>query len=123
MSAMLGLISGTAWATQITVESSACRAVAHQPTPDVNYQPGIAANGSAVAPADLPSHGPQISMQNLPPAVLTVDLARRLHLPANWQAEMEQPVAILSNENNQWLLNGQPIQPERSVVAELCGHK
>ena len=42
-------------ASTITVKATDCqRLVAHQPTADVAYKPGVDVNGNAVTPADLP---------------------------------------------------------------------
>lgn len=42
----------------VVVGRTTCRALtAHQPAPDVAYQPGLDVHGKPVAPADLPSSG------------------------------------------------------------------
>lgn len=118
------ILVSAAHATKLVVTHDACHAAVHKPDADVAYEPGIAADGSAVAPADLPNdHTIKIDPKNLPPAVLTVDLARRLHLPANFQSEMKIPVATLTYTNDQWQLNGQPIQPDEDAIAVLCNSK
>lgn len=108
-----------AQAETIKIEKGACDLVTrHQPTPDVEYQPGVDAYGRPIAPADL---NPSLT---LPPVItipLTLDLASGLGLPMGKLTGTEATVGVIRVEGNKAYFNGQPLQPEfEDNLAILC---
>ena len=92
---MLILWGSTAAATAHTVQISEqdCSDLArHVASADVNYQPGVDVDGNAVAPADLNGAG-QIRAPDMITIPLTLDLASRLGIPAEGNADfLARPV-------------------------------
>lgn len=71
------LVGGSAAAETVTISTADCRKlVAHVPSADTAYQPGVDVHGKQVVPADLGA--PQIDLPTTFEIPLTVDVARRL---------------------------------------------
>jgi hypothetical protein len=112
-----------AQARQIMVTAVDCqRLLAHIPSPDVAYKPGVDAYGRPVTPADLPS-GDRVK----PPETFTidieVDLQERFGIPRNSEL-FEGDVQLGSVEvmaDGKAFYNGQSLQdPEQEALADYC---
>lgn len=110
-----------AHAETITVTSADCGdTVAYTPDPSVEYKPGVAADGSAVAPADLPGS----SMTVAPPKKITIDITRyyqdRFGLSSS-EAQYGANLGKVTVENGKAYYNGQPLATgAQNAIAEAC---
>ena len=90
---------------------------------DVNYQPGVDASGNAVAPADLNGPG-QISMPDAITIPLSLDLASRLGIPPEGNADyLARPVIgdVVITRDGRVTFNGTPLTSEdQHELAQKC---
>lgn len=118
--AIMLLLSFNATAAEtITIEKGACDLVTrHQPSPDVEYQPGYDAYGRPVAGADIEQPVQLSPVITIP---LTVNLRRQFGLPTGPVTGSEATVGVIRVDGNKAYLNGQPLQPEAEEnLAILC---
>jgi hypothetical protein len=113
----------TAGAQMVTVSEVDCRnLVQHSPSADVAYKPGVDAYGRSVVSADL-GGGTPIQIPKFFSIPITVDLQKRLGLPADSSSYQTQNFSVGSVEwidGKAWF-NGQPLQnPETAKLTELC---
>lgn len=117
-----GVGPGDARAPSIVVDRAVCRALPrHVPAPDVAYQPGVDAQGRAVAPADLPPADLAGSGGAADTAAalgldriqidLTRDLAGRFGIPVDSLYRTEAYIGLVTVENGRVTLNGNPLGP------------
>jgi len=102
----------------VTISRADCdRLVAHQPAPDVAYQPGVDVNGRPVAPADLDG-GIQIAVPETIRIPVEVDLFDRFGIPVNPDLfAADAQVGEVTYQDGRAYFNGQPLQDE--AAAEL----
>ena len=106
----------------VGVSAEDCRAVvAHQPAPDVAYQPGVDALGRPVAPADL-GGSPQIRLPDPLVIPITVDLAERLGLSTDPGAlEPELQVGVVTVDRaGRVTFNGVPLTSDDQAALEAA---
>ncbi len=99
------------------------RLTAHQPAPDVTYQPGVDARGRQVAPADLPGSNPPIAVPDEIAIDITVEIQKRFGIPAD--SALYKPEArvgtVVVKPDGSATFNGQPLtSPEARALAALC---
>ncbi len=109
-----------AHAANIIIAGDACANVTATEAPDVEYKPGVDANGKPVAPADLPnSTMPTPQDIQIP---LQLKLKKALHLQQN--SDLVAPEAVVGTieyKNGQLTFNGQPISDEaRTDIQSAC---
>ena len=111
----------------ITVSSSACAAVAHvNDAPGVAYVPGVDADGTAVAPADLPGgNGALNQALASAPVKITVDLQKRFGIPANANLfQGESQIGYVTIQDGKAYLDGQPLNTaEQGLLAAACSER
>jgi hypothetical protein len=120
---LLCAVALPAAAQSIYIDGVDCQrlTVNHVPAADVEYKPGVDAQGRKVAPADL-NGGAQIK----PPERITFDVAadlRRFGIPST--SPLFQPNVPLGKvtveRDGRAFYNGQPLQnPEVEALRELC---
>lgn len=133
----VGLLAGTAHAETVAVSAADCqKLVAHTPSDDVTFKPGVGAGGKKVAPADLDG-GYQLSIPETIDLQIGVDLADRLALRDARKnpgaqagssvttrkvlpAEGYAPVGTLSIRGNDAYWNGQLIAPQDQAALTLA---
>ena len=95
------------------LKAEECRILeAHHPSADVAFAPGVAADGSPVAPADLPEpHGSDI------PDVISFDLLLQPEGPGDLNLEGSAGVVSVDVVTGNVMLNGKPVEDGRAVVA------
>jgi hypothetical protein len=113
----------SAGAQTVTVTKGDCaRLIAHVPSQDVTYQPGLDAYGRKVVPADL-GGGIQIKAPtefNIP---ITMDLQKALGLPVDPAKFQTQnfTVGTVKIKNGRAYFNDQPLQSEQAAkLSALC---
>jgi len=91
------------------------------PAPGVAYEPGIDAEGKPVAPADLPSNAPAISVENFPIEIRR-NLAGSFNVPSAGGAYGAKAIlGYVTLKDNRAYFNGQPLTTEqRDVLAGAC---
>ena len=106
----------------IVITAADCRAlVAHQPAPDVAYQPGVDIRGRPVAPADLPG-----GLTVAPPTTfiipIEIDLVERFGvLPPDRGFEADALVGTVLYDDGRLFFNDQPlVDPVQAAIAEAC---
>jgi len=114
------LLGEAATAQTLVVEGSACRAlVAHVPSADTAYQPGVDARGRAVAAADLSEPAPVLA-----PSFtfdLRVDLAPFLPRTSPLFQPQLGVGRVTVSPDGSIAFNGQKLDsPERAAIAALC---
>ena len=120
--AMVTAASAQEEAPVVGVSAEDCRAVvAHQPAPDVAYQPGVDALGRPVAPADL-GGAPQIRLPDPLVIPITIDLAERLDLStAAGALEPELQVGVVTvDRSGRVTFNGVPLTSDDQVALEAA---
>jgi hypothetical protein len=86
--------------------------------PSAEYQPGVDANGNAVAPADLPAAPAAPSVDNFP-IEINQRFARNFNLPPGGNAK--GVLGYVTVRDNQTYFNGQPLNADQaSALAEAC---
>ncbi len=106
--------------------------VAHQPTDDVTYKPGVDVRGKAVVPADI-GGGTQITVPESIDIQIGIDLADRLALrDARRQGaatttrkvlpyEGKSPIGTLTVKGNDVFWNGERVaSQDEALLAEAC---
>ena len=120
--AMVTAASAQEEAPVVGVSAEDCRAVvAHQPAPDVAYQPGVDALGRPVAPADL-GGTPQIRLPDPLVIPITVDLAERLNLstaPGALEPELQVGVVTVDRAGRV-TFNGVPLTSDDQAALEAA---
>jgi len=111
----------------LEVERDECaRAVRHQPSGDVAYQPGVDVHGNKVAPADL-GGGVTFELPEVLEIPITVDLAERFDLPegTGLLAGDSLTVGTLTvNRRGEFRLNGQLLgDAEQAALIAACREK
>lgn len=107
----------------LVISSATCAELAHtnKPAmPGADYQPGIDANGNAVAPADLPPSGaaPSPAVEDFP-----IEIDKRFKgqfkLPPGTSGKAI--VGYVTLRGNQAYFNGQPLSADQNTaLAEAC---
>ena len=120
--AMVTAASAQEEAPVVGVSPEDCRAVvAHQPAPDVAYQPGVDALGRPVVPADL-GGTPQIRLPDPLVIPITVDLAERLNLstaPGALEPELQVGVVTV-DRSGRVTFNGVPLTSDDQAALEAA---
>ena len=89
--------------------------------PSADYQPGVDANGNAVAPADLPSGSPAMPVDNFP-IEISQDLAGKFNIPKTGPVDAKATMGYVTVRNNQAYFNGQPLNADQTAaLAQGCG--
>lgn len=106
----------------IISKNDCARLVAHQPSADVTYKPGVDVHGRAVAPADLPGT-PQIAIPEEIAIDITVEIQKRFNIPSN--SALFKPEArvgtVVVKPDGSATFNGQPLtSPEQQALSALC---
>jgi len=93
----------------------------YQPSPDVNFQPGVDVHGRAVAPADI-GGSQQLKLPDTIYIPIEIDIGRRYHIPANsplWKATAE--IGTVAVTGDQVTFNGQPLtSDDNAALAAMC---
>lgn len=104
----------------LVISSATCAELAHAKpaVPGADYQPGIDANGNAVAPADLPSATPSPAVEDFP-----IEIDKRFKgqfkLPPGTSGKAI--LGYVTLRGNQAYFNGQPLSAEQNTaLAEAC---
>lgn len=104
----------------LVISSKTCdELAAAKPTvPGADYQPGIDVNGTAVAPADLPSATPSPAVDNFP-----IEIDKRFNgqfkLPPGTSGKAI--VGYVTLRGNQAYFNGQPLSGDQTAaLADAC---
>lgn len=121
-------VPAIAWAQAdalVRVTAEDCRRlVAHEPSADVTYKPGVDARGKPVAPADL-GGGTQLNLGTDLSIPVTIDLAKRYGagaLPLGTEAKVSPGTVTV--KNGKAFFNGQPMTDyDQHVIAEACRKK
>lgn len=99
------------------------RLVKHVPAPDVDYRPGVDAQGRPVVPADLDG-GHQLVLPETVRIPITVLLQDRFGIPANsvlYEAEAEIGTAEVSLDGERVTFGGQELgDAEMRALAAAC---
>lgn len=119
----IALIYSAADAQSITITRADCaNLVRYVPDADISYKPGVGLNGEPVVSADL-SETPAITLPETISIPITVDLRRRLGIPADptlFQTKNFTIGTVEWKDGAAWF-NGQPLQSEESrELALLC---
>jgi hypothetical protein len=106
----------------VLTRADCVRLTAHQPAPDVTYQPGVDVHGHPVAPADLPGT-PQVAMPEEITIAITVELEKRFGIPIT--SNLFKPDATIGTvtvrPDGTAFFNGQPLTDrEQAALAYLC---
>jgi hypothetical protein len=109
----------------VAISREDCQYLArYQPSPDVNFQPGVDVHGRPVAPADL-GGGQQIKLPETIYIPIEVDIGQRYHIPANsplWKATAE--IGTVAVTGDQVTFNGQPLtSDDNAALAAMCRDK
>ncbi len=102
----------------LAVQTMLCQKLAqHTPSNDVNFQPGVDAQGNAVAPADLNATQPIV--KHFIEVPLTIDLARRMNLSVAG-AEMRANIGVLrlGTQDGSVIFNGQDITQSAKILCD-----
>ena len=106
---LLFVLPAAAQTVKITSADCSRLVTKHVPAPDVAYKPGVDVRGRAVAPADL-GGAPQIKIPDQINIPITVDLQKRLNIPANPNLfKPEADLGMVTFQGTQVFYNGQPI--------------
>ncbi len=110
-----------AQSVKITSADCARLVTKHVPAPDVAYTSGVDVRGRAVAPADL-GGAPQIRIPDQINIPITVDLQKRLGIPANPNLfKPEAQLGVVSFKDGKVFYGGQPIGDSAQVaIAAEC---
>ena len=125
--ALLGLQAGNSQAQDaspigLVISADTCRAlVAHEPAPDVAYQPGVDMLGRPVAPADLPG-GIRFEAPEDFVVPITRDLEGQFGFPEDTGVfEGEAIFGTVTYIDGQLFFDGQPLfDPAQALIQRLC---
>jgi len=96
------------------------RVIAHQPSADVEYKPGVDARGNPVRSADLPGS----AIIEAPDSItipLTLELADMFALPEGMSAEAGIGTVTYDIGSGRLEYNGQPLtDPQMAAIAAAC---
>lgn len=128
ISALTAVLLPVALAAEVTVDfdtqmvrvtkADCTRLVKHEPSPDVEFRPGVDVRGQAVAPAELDG-SVEIELPSTVRVPIEADLFDRRGIPADrrYQGEVEIGVVEIDLEDGRAIFNGQPLTSE--AQAEL----
>ena len=126
LSLLILLAATSVAAAQIVIEiteQDCSQLVRHVASPDVTFTPGVDVNGDPVAPADL-NGAQQIPAPDVVTLPLTLDLAERLGVPANGNADfLARPVIgdVAITSDGRVSFNGTPLTSEAEhELAQKC---
>jgi hypothetical protein len=108
---------------QVVISSTLCGALG-APPPDVpgpNYVPGVDAAGKPVAPADLPSAGPPLDLDNFPIEV-KAKLAGRFGVPPGGAPYGAKAIiGYVTVHDGRAYFNGAPLaEDDQAALAAAC---
>lgn len=112
-------------ALTLLIDAHACQwLTAHHPSDDVEYKPGVSADGRAVAPADLDGSRSSLSGRALTEHValpVTRELANKMGIAGQFFKAEANIGLIEVNEDGKLLFNGEPLQNgSEAELAALC---
>ena len=116
------LSAGAHESAAVTISRADCdRLVAHVPSPDVAYRPGMDAHGRPVAPADLDG-GVRLDLPEDIVIEIEVDLFERFGIPADPASyQADALIGLVEYRDGRFTFNGQPLQDEdAAALAERC---
>lgn len=115
------LFLASAQAETITITSDACAyATEYQKDPGVDYQPGVDAEGNAVAPADLDGQGGFMPWPQDITIPLALDLQNSLHLSSKLTGT-DALIGTVEYKNGKLSFNGEPINDaSRTDIIAAC---
>lgn len=108
-------------AETITITSDACAyATEYQKDTGVDYQPGVDADGNAVAPADLDGQGGFMPWPQDITIPLALDLHNSLHL-SNKLTGTDALIGTVEYKNGKLTFNGEPVNDaSRTDIIAAC---
>ena len=111
------LVSVAAHGATVKVTREACKnVVAHQPSADVAYKPGVGVNGNSVAPANL-NNGPQIGVPREIVIPIEIDLQQRAgNSTTDRKYESNAQIGVVSYRDGQVFYNGKPLQGGQNEI-------
>ena len=108
---------------RVVMSSDICASLGgEQPAvPGAAYQPGVAANGQSVAPADLPSSAPPLQIDNFPIEIKSA-FAGKFNVPAAGAYQANAVLGYVTLRDNRAYFNGQPMGDDhwRAALLEAC---
>ena len=112
-----GLWSAAATGGGVKVTRETCNhVVAHQPSADVAYKPGVDVNGNSVAPANL-NNDPQIGVPKEIVIPITIDLQQRLgHSKTDRKYDSDAQIGVVTYRDGQVFYNGKPLQGGQTEI-------
>jgi hypothetical protein len=114
----------TSFADTVTISRDGCAALQrYVPAPDVNYTPGVDADGNAVAPADLDSGTPPLEMPSDITIAITSLLQQRFGIPADPNSYKPEAYigTVTVKADGRAYFNDQPLQDDAAYeLAQLC---
>ncbi len=118
-----GLTTVPAHGATVKVTREACsHVVAHQPSADVAYQPGVDVNGNSVAPANL-NNGPQIGVPKEIAIPISIDLQQRSgNSETDRNYDSDAQIGMVTYRDGQVFYNGKPLQggDDQTRLAAAC---
>ncbi len=122
--AVFGLSSVAAHGATVKVTREACnRVVAHQPSADVAYKPGVDVNGNDVAPANL-NNGPQIAVPDEIVIPIEIDLQQRLGVSTtDRKYDSNAQIGVVTYRDGQVFYNGKPLQGGQDEIRLVAACK
>ena len=107
---------------KLVMSSDICTTLSDAPpVPSADYQEGVDAEGRRVAPADLPSSAPPITIDNFP-IEIKKDLAGKFNVPPSGGAYGAKAIlGYVTLRDNRAYFNGQPMgEDQRAALVEAC---
>jgi hypothetical protein len=103
----------------LVISSQTCATLAGDSAgvPSADYQPGVDANGNAVAPADLPSSSSSPTIDNFP-IEIDQQIAGKFNLPPG--ASPKAILGYVTVRNNQAYFNGQPLNADQNAALNIA---
>ena len=122
-SVFAGFLSVAANGATVKVTHETCnQLVAHQPSANVAYQPGIDVNGNSVASANLNS-GPQIGVPREIVIPISIDLQQRAgNSETDRKYDSDAQIGVVTYRDGQVFYNGKPLQggQNQTKIAAAC---
>ena len=106
----------------VTVAADVCAQVRSlPPVAGAAYVPGVDVDGKAVAPADLPSEAPPVTVENIP-IEIDRNLQRRFAIPAGARLFTQKAqIGTVTLRDGVAYFNGQPLVPaEQAALQAGC---